>query len=105
MSQIVIACYKPKPGQQDALRKITREHLPILRSQGLVTDRESIMMEAADGTMVEVFEWKSKEAIEAAHTNPVVLKMWERYAAVCDYIPVGQIPEAAQLFPEFTPFL
>jgi hypothetical protein len=29
--------------------------------------------------------------------------MWEEYAAVCDYVPVAQVPEAAQLFSEFTP--
>jgi hypothetical protein len=104
MGRIVIACYKPKPGQQESLRALARDHLSILRSQGLVTDRDSIMMEAGDGTIIEVFEWKSKEAIEAAHSNPVVLKMWERYAAVCDYVPVGTVPEAAQMFSEFTPF-
>jgi len=103
MGRIVIVGYKPKPGQQEALRELAREHVAILRSQELVTDRDSITMEAADGTIIEVFEWKSKEAIEAAHTNPVVLKMWERYALACDYIPVAQVPEAAQMFSEFTP--
>jgi hypothetical protein len=29
--------------------------------------------------------------------------MWQRYAGVCDYIPIGQVPEAAELFSEFTP--
>ena len=75
MGRIVIACYRPKPGQQEALRELAREHLPILRSQGLVTDRDSIMMEAADGTIIEVFEWKSKESIKTAHTSSVVRKM------------------------------
>ncbi len=103
MSRIVIACYKPKPGKTQALRELMKEHLPILSSQGLVTDRESIIMEAQDGTVVEVFEWRSSEAIEAAHTNPVVQTIWQRYAEVCDYIPVADVAEAAQLFSEFTP--
>ena len=60
-------------------------------------------MEAGDGTLIEVFEWRSPAAIEAAHTNPRVLAMWERYAQVCDYVPVGTVPEAAELFAEFTP--
>jgi hypothetical protein len=30
--------------------------------------------------------------------------MWEEYAKVCDYIPVAQVPEAAQMFAEFAPF-
>jgi hypothetical protein len=68
-----------------------------------VTDRAPITMEAMDGTFVEVFEWRSAEAIQAAHAHPVVLRMWEEYAMVCDYVPVGQVPEAAQLFSEFTP--
>jgi hypothetical protein len=29
--------------------------------------------------------------------------MWEQYAAVCDYVPIAQVPEAAQMFAEFSP--
>ena len=101
MERIVIACYKPKPGKAEALRKLMETHLSTLRDEGLVTNRESIVMEAADGTIVEVFGWKSKAAIEAAHTNPAVLKMWEAYNAVCDYVPIASVPEAGQLFSEF----
>jgi len=103
--RIVIACYKPKPGKAQDLKELMREHLPILKTQGLVTDRASIMMEAKDGTIIEVFEWKSQAAIDQAHTNPAVLEMWGKYAEVCDYIPAGQVPEAAQLFSGFVPFV
>ena len=102
--RIVIACYKPKPGKAEGLKELMRKHLPILKSQGLVTDRASIMMEAKDGTIIEVFEWKSQAAIDQAHTNPAVLEMWGKYAEVCDYIPVAQIPETTQLFSGFIPF-
>lgn len=101
---IVIASYKPRPGKVEALRLIMRTHVPILRQQGLVTDRESIMMEAKDGTIIEVFEWKSAAAIEQAHINPAVLEMWGKYAEVCDYIPVARVTEASDMFPSFTPF-
>ena len=70
MGRIVIACYKPNPGQNVALRRLMPTHLTRLRAEGLVTDRASMTMEAEDGTIVEVFEWKSKQAIDAAHTNP-----------------------------------
>ena len=70
-----------------------------------MTDRDSILMEAADGTIIEVFEWKSKSAIQQAHTNPAVLKLWEKFAEACDYIPVGQVEETTKLFSEFTPFI
>ena len=103
MGRIVIACYRPKPDQHEALRQLMRTHLSRLRAEGLVTDRSSILMEAEDGTAIEVFEWKSREAIEAAHSNPRVLAMWQEYEAVCDYVPVSTIPEATKLFSEFTP--
>lgn len=103
MGRIVIACYRPKPGRQDALRALLTEHVVTLRSLGLVTSRVPILMQAQDGTFVEVFEWVSPEAIEAAHAHPVVLAMWEQYAAACDYVPMAQVPEAAGPFSEFTP--
>ena len=104
MGRIAFVAYKPKPGKEEELKALMREHLPVLRWQGLVTDRESILMEAKDRTILEVFEWKSKEAIESAHANPVVGKLWERYAEVCDYIPVSNVPEVAEVFSEFAPF-
>ncbi|MFI5158631.1 MAG: hypothetical protein ACHQF4_07175, partial [Sphingobacteriales bacterium] len=60
MGRIVIACYKPKPGKGEALKALMKTHLPRLKKEGLVTDRESIMMEATDGTIIEVFEWLSE---------------------------------------------
>ena len=103
MGRIVIACYRPKPGKQEDLRRLMVDHVPTLRSLGLATDRAAIAMEAQDGTIVEVFEWLSREAIESAHTNPTVLAMWQAYDEVCDCVPIGRVPEAAQLFSEFTP--
>lgn len=103
MGRIVIAAYRPKPGKEEALAALMETHLPILRSQDLVTDRESIIMQAADGTILEVFEWRSREAIEAAHEHPAVLEMWGKYAEACDYIPAGEVEEIGALFSEFTP--
>lgn len=103
MGRIVIACYKPKPGKNEVLKQLMKTHLPRLQKEGLATNRASIMMEATDGTIVEVFEWVSTEAIEKAHTNPAVLQMWSEYAEVCDYVPVGTLTEAGRLFSDFTP--
>ena len=100
---ISIACYKPKEGKTEALHQLMREHLPVLKQQGLVTDRKSIMMQAKDGTIIEVFEWNSKEAIEQAHTNPAVLEMWGKYAEVCDYVPLNTIDESSNMFAGFMP--
>lgn len=103
MGSISVACYKPKPGCEDALAEAVRGHLPPLREQGLVTDRESIVMKTADGTIVEVFEWVSQEAIVGAHTNPVVLDLWKRFEAVCTYEIPCSIVEFQNLFAHFEP--
>lgn len=103
MGHIVIACYRPKPGQESALKELMRTHVQRLDAEGLVTERTPILMQSADGTFVEVFEWKSVEVTEAAHTNPAVLKMWEEFGEVCDYVPVSAVPEASDLFSGFQP--
>ena len=101
MGVIVMVGYQPKEGKAQALDTLMQNHVQRLRDQGLVTDRAAILMKAQDGTVVEVFEWASKEAIESAHANPEVLKMWAEYAEVCDYRPLSELPETSQMFAEF----
>jgi quinol monooxygenase YgiN len=102
MGRIVIVAYKPKPGKEAALKELMHTHLPRLKQEGLVRDKEPYIMEAGDGTIVEVFEWLSDEAIQTAHTNPEVQKMWGEYAEVCDYTTIGSLSEAMSMFSNFT---
>ena len=102
MGIIVIAAYKPKDGKGEELNTLIDTHVGILKSEGLATDRESILMKSADGTIIEVFEWKSKQAIEAAHSNTKVQKMWDKFYQACDFIPLSKLDEAQKMFAEFT---
>jgi hypothetical protein len=101
--RIAVAAYRPKPGREEILFAEVRDHVHLLRSEGLATDRHPIVMQAKDGTILEVFEWASPAAIEEAHANPRVLAMWDRFAKVCDYVPLNSLTEAADLFAEFEP--
>jgi hypothetical protein len=103
MGSISLACYRPRPGCEQALFELVRNHLPPLRAEGLVTERASIVMRAADGTIVEVFEWVSREAIEGAHKNPVVLDLWKKFEAVCSYETPSNIAEFQNMFAHFDP--
>jgi hypothetical protein len=103
MGRFVIVAYRPRPGKEQRLLELTREHLPILRSQGLATDRPSYVMRATDGTIIEVFEWKSAEAIAAAHQNPVWQAMCGRYSETCEYISLENLSESKNMFAEFEP--
>ena len=76
---IVIVAYRPKPGKETELLELVRNRVPTLRKEGLVTDRTPTIMRARDGTIIEVSEWKSWEAIDAAHKNPNVLAMWDKF--------------------------
>ena len=98
----VLAVYRPKPGKAEALDRLVIEHLPILRAEGLATDHPATVLKAADGTVVEIFEWVSKDAIDRAHANPAVAALWARFAAACDYLPIADLPEAKQIFSPFT---
>lgn len=102
MGDMVIVAYRPKPGQDEALLALTRAHVPDLRRLGLATDRKALAMRAADGTIVEVFEW-AEGAIARAHEHPEVQAMWGRYAEACDYVSLKNLPEAAMMFAQFVP--
>lgn len=99
----VIVAYRPKPGKEEELLAIVRSRVPTLRKEGLVTDRVPVLMRAKNGTLIEVSEWKSREAIDAAHKNPTVLALWNKFFAVCDCVPLETLPESSEMFAGFEP--
>ena len=101
MGRMVIVGYRPKAGQQAALEAVVTKHRGVLRHEALVSEHRPQVMRAADGTVVEVFEWLSAQSIERAHNNAAVQALWSEFAAVCDIVPVGLLAEARQLFSEF----
>lgn len=103
MGQLVIAAYRPHDGREEDLLGLLREHLSALREKGFVTDRPSIVMRAAGGTLLEIFEWKSGEAVDQAHHDEVVQRLWERFAEVCDYESLANLEESQRPFPHFDP--
>jgi hypothetical protein len=101
---VVLAIYRPKPGKDAELLGCIRDHMPILRSQHLITDRKPIVGRAGpphDGTIIEVFEWKSEQAIDEAHRNAEVMKLWDRFHACCEYIAPADAPGCDKPFPNF----
>jgi len=100
---VVIVAYRPKPGKENELIDLVRSRVPTLRKEGLVSDRVPTIMRSRDGTIIEVSEWKSREAIDAAHKNPNVLAMWNKFFAICDCIPLNTLAEAKEMFAGFEP--
>jgi hypothetical protein len=103
MGSFVIASYRPKAGKEAELQELLREHVPTLRNLGLATDKAVHVMKSKCGAVIEVFEWVSDEAIEKAHKHPVVLDMWKKFEACCDYVPLAGIEETKNVFAGFEP--
>jgi quinol monooxygenase YgiN len=104
MGRIVIGVYAPKAGQYEALLELVKQHVPLLRKLDLATIRPATVMRSAqDQVILEMFEWKSPEAMEAAHQHPDVLAMWDQFAALSDYRPLASLLETHDLFAEFEP--
>ncbi len=102
MGDMVIVAYKPKPGRDADLLALTRDHVPALRRLGFATERPTLAMRNKDGVILEVFEW-ADGAMARAHSHPDVLAMWEKYSAVCEYVPLSTLPEVKDLFAQFVP--
>ena len=101
MGRFVIVAYTPKAGKEQQLLAAVRKHLQVLQTEQLVTDKPAYVMRAKDGTIVEVFEWRSAQAVQQAHSNPAVQALWAEFGAACDYTPLAQLAETQQMFAEF----
>lgn len=100
-NEVVIAVYRPKPGMDAALREIISTHVPTLRAIGLATARPAILLRAADGAYLEIFEWVEGGA-EKAHHDPRVMAVWNRFMETSDFAPISTLPGADHPFPHFT---
>lgn len=67
-ARLSIVAYRPNPGKDVELMALTREHVPYLRSLGFATGRPHVIATAAEGTVIEVFEWV-EGALEKAHQH------------------------------------
>lgn len=103
MGSLVIAVYRPKRGKSKSLLELVRTHVPTLRRLGLVTGRAPIVGKAEDGSIVEIFEWISAEAIDRAHHDPAVQRLWKRFNAVSEYRSLDSLGESKRPFPALEP--
>lgn len=97
---LVTAMYRPKPGKDAELRAVLAEHVRSLRAWGMASERPVLLLQARDGTYVEIFEWLPG-AVERAHHDPRVAEIWGRFSAACDFVAAKDLPDAARPFPHF----
>ena len=96
-----IATYRPHEGQEAAFQALVDKHVPLLRAEGLITDAPALLLKSENGTLLEIFEWKSVEAKDAAHKNEAVMGLWTAMTDIADFPPLSMLPEAAHPFAGF----
>jgi hypothetical protein len=103
MNEFVIAMYRPyDTANRAALKELIRQHNTTLRVEELITDRPAILMQAEDGTFLEIFEWLPGAA-EKAHDHPAIKKIWKRMQEISEFAPLISLQEAEETFPHFKP--
>ncbi|RIW31339.1 hypothetical protein D3H55_15305 [Bacillus salacetis] len=103
-SYVFMALYRPKEGKAEELKRVLEDHVPRLREEGLITSRDTLKLQAADGTLIEIAEWKSKEAMEKAHVTPSIQEIWDRISELAELTNLSSLEEADAMFPNFKPF-
>jgi hypothetical protein len=101
MRRFMIAAYRVKKGMEQDLLAILRDRLAVLRCEGFVTDRPACILRGQDGIYLEILEWTSAEAINAAQENKAVGALWPRLERAGEYRRLGHLPESDELFAEF----
>lgn len=102
-SEFVICAYRPKPGEMESFRAALERHLDVLDDRGYLASRQHIVMESPrDGAVLEILEWKSRDAARLAHDDPTVQSVWGQLARSAELIALGDLAEAAETFPHFS---
>ncbi len=101
--EIVFAAYRPRSGREEDLADLVRRHHPTLLRLGLATTRAPVVCRAADGTVIEVFEWVSAEAAQRAHDVPEVRAIWGPMEECAEFASLSSLSEVKHPFPHFTP--
>ena len=101
MGLLTFAMYKPNEGKETELMDILKDHIPTLKELGLITSREPATLKTEEGVIVEVFEWKSEEAVDMAHRHPAIGQLWGKMGGICTFPGMKDLKEAHQPFPAF----
>ena len=85
---IVLCHFRVKPGREEELLKLSRDHDAVLRRLDLVTDEPAVVYRGADEKgrpfLYKIFTWRSAAALDAARQHPEVADLWERMEPLCE---------------------
>ena len=102
--QTVLCHYRVIAEREVEFRQLLERHWPTLRELDLVTDEPSLIYRSVDDAgrpfFLEIFHWKSSDALRVAHEHPDVQAVWEPMMPLCedrDGLPGMQFPHAERV--------
>jgi hypothetical protein len=101
MNDMMIVGYRPRPAHEDRFLALLKDHVPFLRRLGLATERPWLAIRSKSGEVIEIFEWQPG-GLQKAHANAEVTALWGEFSAVCDFVPLRELPETQELFAQFS---
>jgi hypothetical protein len=101
MGRILVVVYKPFRGKEGDVLDVIGHHMPVLRAEGLATDRKPILMRSDDGSIIEIFEARSAEAIQQAAYNTKIQELWMAMGRISEFIKPTEVQEFQTLFSQF----
>jgi hypothetical protein len=103
--QIAIAVYHAMEEKDEEFFSLIRAHWPVLYRRGLVTPMRPKVAQSTTtpGVFIETFEWKSPAAVDRAHRDPEVQRIWNAMAAIWQKpsATLARLPECQSQFAHF----
>ena len=85
-TRMSLSCYRPRPERDAQLRELFSVELATLRAGGHVTDRRVPICRTDAGDYLVILEWAHEDAVDDAHRDPAVLRVWARKAELSEYL-------------------
>lgn len=100
MGLMGIVAYRAKEGKEKRLLSLIRKHAPLLNSLGGISEA-SFLMKSLDGSIIEVFEWKSMAAKKKAMKSEELWKLWGEIEDVSTKVKLSSVPETREVLSNF----
>ncbi len=102
---LVLAVYRvAEKSQKEFLRVLCEKRAYFVRAK-YVTSREPLLLRSGMNPefLIDIFEWSSDDAIERAHSDPIVLRHWSAMESlwIDGGLGLSQLPESDEAFAGF----
>lgn len=101
---VTIKAFRAKSGKENELENVMKTQWDSLNAAGLTTDRPILYAKSKNGEVVEVLEWKDKDAVKKAEDTPSLKTNWETIKSLTDLVPLATLPEAKDPYAAFMSF-